>query len=256
MLIGWLYFIVIILANTVGSLSGMGGGVIIKPVLDAIGAHSVGTISFYSSIAVFTMAIVSTIKQVKNGVTVKPKTVLFLSLGSVLGGIIGNVTFEGLLRLYSDEQVVQKIQISLTIVSLLFAILYTHYKWSSWQLIKVHWYFSAGLFLGFLATLLGIGGGPINVALLMLCFGFPIKEATVYSIVTILFSQFSKLIATGLSTGYQVFDLNLLSFIIPAAIFGGFLGAQLSGILSDKRVLQVYQFVVVAVIGLNLWNLF
>lgn len=46
MSIGWLYFIVIILANTVGSLSGMGGGVIIKPVLDAIGAHSVGTISF------------------------------------------------------------------------------------------------------------------------------------------------------------------------------------------------------------------
>ena len=114
MSIGWIYFLVIILANTVGALSGMGGGVIIKPVLDAIDAHSVATISFYSSIAVFTMVIVSTIRQVKNGVTVKLKVATFLSLCSIVGGIIGNRTFERLLMLYSDEQVVQKIQISLT----------------------------------------------------------------------------------------------------------------------------------------------
>lgn len=33
---GFIYFIVIILANTVGAISGMGGGVIIKPVLDSV----------------------------------------------------------------------------------------------------------------------------------------------------------------------------------------------------------------------------
>ena len=44
--IGIVYFIVIVLANTLGAISGMGGGVIIKPVFDMIGVHSVAAISF------------------------------------------------------------------------------------------------------------------------------------------------------------------------------------------------------------------
>ena len=45
-MIGLIYFVVIVLANTVGAISGMGGGVLIKPILDLIGAHSVAGISF------------------------------------------------------------------------------------------------------------------------------------------------------------------------------------------------------------------
>ena len=49
-----IYFIVIILANSVGAVSGMGGGVIIKPVFfDSLGFHSLSAITFYSSVAVF-----------------------------------------------------------------------------------------------------------------------------------------------------------------------------------------------------------
>ena len=44
-MIGLIYFVVIVLANTVGAISGMGGGVLIKPILDLIGAHSVAGIS-------------------------------------------------------------------------------------------------------------------------------------------------------------------------------------------------------------------
>ncbi len=60
-MIGLIYFVVIVLANTVGAISGMGGGVLIKPILDLIGVHSVAGISFYSTVAVFTMSIVSTV---------------------------------------------------------------------------------------------------------------------------------------------------------------------------------------------------
>ena len=45
--IGVLYFLIIVVANAVGSVSGMGGGVIIKPVLDFVGHDSVVAISFY-----------------------------------------------------------------------------------------------------------------------------------------------------------------------------------------------------------------
>ena len=46
-MIGGLYFFVIVIANTIGAISGMGGGVLIKPTFDLIGAHSVVAISFY-----------------------------------------------------------------------------------------------------------------------------------------------------------------------------------------------------------------
>ena len=62
-MIGLIYFLVIVLANAVGAVSGMGGGVLIKPIFDFIGAHSVAAISFYSATAVFTMSIVSTARQ-------------------------------------------------------------------------------------------------------------------------------------------------------------------------------------------------
>lgn len=62
-MIGFIYFVVIVLANTAGAVSGMGGGVLIKPIFDFIGAHSVAAISFYSAVAVFTMSLVSTSKR-------------------------------------------------------------------------------------------------------------------------------------------------------------------------------------------------
>ena len=102
--------------------------------------------------------------------------------------------------------------------------------------------------------MLGIGGGPINVSLLVLMFSFPIKEATVYSICTIFFSQLAKLVSIGLTTGFAVFDLSMLLYIVPAAIIGGFLGAHLSGIISANKVTTVFQSVIILVILINLYN--
>lgn len=254
MSIALIYFLVIILACSVGALTGMGGGVIIKPVFDAIGAHNLVSISFYSSMAVFTMAVVSTIRQWKNGVTFKRNQAFVMIIGSVMGGFLGNLTFEHLLVIFPKESMVQWIQIVITVISLLFALLYTWRNWQSFNLKSLWWYLGVGVVLGYLASLLGIGGGPINVALLMLCFGLPIKTATVFSIVTILFSQLSKLVTIGFTLGYQEFDLTILAAVIPASIIGGLLGARLSKVLMDRIVLVAYQVVVILVIILNITN--
>src|SRR5699024_2192808 len=119
---------------------------------------------------------------------------------------------------------------------------------------RFFWFMLIGFVLGFLATLLGIGGGPINVALLMYCFGMEIKEATVYSIVTIFFSQLSKLVTIQLTSGFGAFDLAILWAVIPGALIGGFSGATLSGKLSAKKVTLIYQVVIIGVILLNVLN--
>ncbi len=108
-MIGLIYFVVIVLANTVGAISGMGGGVLIKPILDLIGAHSVAGISFYSTVAVFTMSIVSTVRQVSSGKSLNWQIVGWVSGGAVVGGIAGNIVFEIFLRLFENEKHVQLI---------------------------------------------------------------------------------------------------------------------------------------------------
>lgn len=251
---GFLYFIVIIIANTIGAVSGMGGGVLIKPMLDFIGAHSVAAISFYSATAVLTMSIVSTARQLKSGQQLDWQVVGWVSSGAVFGGIIGNTAFDFLLSYFRNDAVVQLIQIVLTILTLLFAFFYTKYHWRGFHLQSVIWYLLCGLVLGFLASLLGIGGGPINVSLLMLLFGLPIKEATVYSICTIFFSQLAKIMSMILGTGLHQYDLSMLWFIIPAAILGGLLGAKASRVLSAERVTVIFQLVILLVLIINIYN--
>lgn len=253
-MIGLIYFFVIVIANTIGAVSGMGGGVIIKPVFDFIGAHDVAAISFYSATAVFTMSVVSTMRQLTSGRKFNWQIVSWVSVGAVLGGILGNLAFEACLNWFGNKDIVQLIQIVLTVITLIFAFVYTKYNWKNFKLTHVIWYFICGLMLGFLASLLGIGGGPINVSLLMLLFSLPIKEATVYSICTIFFSQFAKLLTIALTTVFSRYDLTILWFVIPAAVIGGLLGAKFSKILSPEKVTIVFQGVVLLVLFINLYN--
>ena len=58
-----LIVITVLLATTVGSISGIGGGVLIKPVLDAVADMPSSQISFLSGITVLTMTIVSLLRS-------------------------------------------------------------------------------------------------------------------------------------------------------------------------------------------------
>lgn len=111
-----------------------------------------------------------------------------------------------------------------------------------------------GVFLGFLSSFLGIGGGPINVALLIFVFAFNTKTATVYSIITILFAQISKLISVGVATGFAVYDLSKIPVMIIGAILGGFIGSWLNKKLPEKTVEICFNGVQVIVLGFCIFN--
>ena len=252
-MIGIIYFLVIILANSVGAVSGMGGGVIIKPVMDFFHFHDVASISFYSSFAVLVMAMVSTYRQIKYGFKIKWSKMMALAVGAVLGGYLGNFGFYFMKSFYHSDSIVNGIQIILTIITLVAAFLYS-YQSKHFSFHSLLSFAICGLILGSLASFLGIGGGPINVSLLILMFGMSLKEATIYSICTILFSQLTKVITVGVSTHFIGIDLKMLMYIIPAAVLGGIIGAFLSKHLKTAQVRKVYQVVVLLVIALNMYN--
>ena len=58
-----LYLLIAIPATTIGALTGMGGGVNMKPVMDMLAQYDVASISMLSSITVFTMSVVSLAKH-------------------------------------------------------------------------------------------------------------------------------------------------------------------------------------------------
>ena len=84
-----IYLILALFATTVGSMTGMGGGVIIKPLMDVLGDFDVQTIGIISSITVFSMSLVSVAKQIKAKTKIPFRTAVPLALGSVAGGFIG-----------------------------------------------------------------------------------------------------------------------------------------------------------------------
>ena len=78
-----LYFLIAIGATTVGSLTGMGGGVIIKPLMDLLGGFDVETIGVLSSITVFAMSIVSVGKQIAQKAKIDFGTAIPLALSLI-----------------------------------------------------------------------------------------------------------------------------------------------------------------------------
>jgi len=263
MIIGAIYFAVIFLACVLGAIVGLGGGVFIRPIFDAIGYHNVMNIAFFSSMAILTMAIVSTAKKMKDGLAVKADIAILISAGAVIGGTLGNAILAKLVQRFELEANVQLVQIIVTIFILSVSIYATTKRDLRYEIKMKSILPIIGVGLGMVAAFLGIGGGPINVPILMIFFGLPIKTATMYSIIIIFFSHASRLIAMGFTEGrilhfsfsnYTYFDLRLLPFVVIAAALGGFLGANLSKVFSEDVVKRLFIGALLAVIVLNMYN--
>lgn len=253
-LIGVIYFFIILIVISTSAIAGISGGVVLRPVFDLIGYHDVLSIGFYMSVAVITMTISSTIKQIRMGTKIKVDKALTLAIGAVTGGWLGQIALEWLAT-YVSTDAIQTTQNILSIIALVFVLLFTRPGLKKFSLNGSYWYILAGFGLGAFASILAIGGGPINVAAFTIIFGITLKEATVYSITTILFTQLSRIITMGLVPGgFGRFDLSLLLFIIPAAIIGGYIGGKLNVKFSNEQVMKVFKFVVTTTILINIIN--
>ena len=253
----FVYFLISLFSTIAGSLTGMGGGVIIKPVLDALGQFDIESIGILSSTTVLAMSAVSILRQLAKGTQLPAGTTLSLAGGSVLGGLLGQQGLKAILRAVDAQAAVTIIQNVLLCLLILCVYLYMRNKARIPSLGKtgLPYAIAAGVFLGILSSFLGIGGGPINVALIIFVFAFDTKTATVCSLVTIFFAQISKLTTVAVSTGFSPFDLSMLAPMVIGGVIGGLVGFVLNRrcpVATVERAFNGIQFVVLGLCVLNI----
>ena len=251
------FFAVSILSSTAGSICGIGGGVIIKPVLDALGVMSVSSISFLSGCTVLAMSVVSVYKNLRSGTArMDLKIATSLAVGAAAGGVAGKAMFQSLKEAVGDENLVGMTQALVLIAITLATLLYTIYKE------KIHtrkcdqfWLFVLiGLLLGIMSSFLGIGGGPINLMVLGYFFSMSTKEAALSSLYIILFSQITSLVQTCATGNIPHMKLSYLAVMIVGGILGGTIGSRINKKISEKGVDKLFIFLMAVIVLINIYN--
>ena len=251
-----LFFVVAFLSSIVGAICGIGGGVVIKPVLDMLQMGAPATINFLSGCTVLSMSLYSVSKALRSGDSkVEMSTGTPLALGAALGGVVGKEMFSAVKAFFDGSPMVGGVQaIALGIITL-GTLLYTLNKsriktrTTSNKLVCL----VIGLLLGIMSSFLGIGGGPINLVVLGYFFSMDTKTAAANSLYIILFSQLASLIATLIS-GVPEFRILALILMVAGGIGGGIVGRKLNKKMDNRAVDKLFIGLMVLIVGICIYN--
>lgn len=252
--------------GTFGTLIGAGGGFILVPILLLIYPEkSPETITSISLAVVFFNALSGTLayKRMKR---IDYRSGLMFAIASVPGAILGTIVVKSLSRHFFD-----------TLFGVLLLILATYLILKSKNVEEVQdthpkghlvrrltdsdgieYVFSYNLGLGlafsavigFMSTLLGIGGGIIHVPVLVRALNFPVHLATATSHFVLAINAFA-----GSLSHYLAGDLNSGMFqalgISAGAVFGAQAGAKLSKKLKGPFILRALA-IALAMVGVRI----
>lgn len=249
-----LYSFVIFFASIIGASTGIGGGVMIKPALDFIGNDSLQMINLISSLAVFVMACYSLMDFWKQRKNLKYTMVIILVLGSSLGGYIGQTFFQWII-FRIDPLWVQGFQSFFMMIMLLIVIHMVSKPSKTTKAISKRGLGWIGLLLGLISTFLGIGGGPLNVAVYTYYCAIEFKEARIYSLMTIFFSQLISLIKVNQSTEGLMLSTTMIGWIAICAVLGSMMGKVIYHKKSSLQLQKLFCMTLYLLIGINLFNL-
>lgn len=253
-----LIFLICFAASSIGAICGIGGGVIIKPALDALGACSVSAVSFLSGITVLSMTAYSVARsKLTKGGAVGGKATTLLALGAALGGIAGKELFSLISAAFDAPDTVGAVQALCLLVITLGTLIYTVFKAKikTRRLTSPPLCLAVGLCLGVMSSFLGIGGGPINLVVLFHFFSMETKQAAESSLYIILFSQLASLLCTLLRGTVPDFSLSMLILMIVGGISGGIFGRWLNRLISAEIVDRLFIALMCVIIGINLYNI-
>lgn len=247
-----LIFFVSLFSSIVGGICGIGGGIVIKPVLDAAGVMSVSCVSFLSGCTVLSMSAVSFFRNRQSKGVIEIRTGTALAVGSVLGGLLGKAVFD----LFGNEDFLGAAQAVLLLLITMGALLYARFA----SEIKTHCVrngFACGLIglaLGTMSAFWGIGGGPVNLTVLSFFFSMDTKKAAANSLYIILLSQTASLLQTWIKRMIPPVSPEILVLMVLAGILGGLIGNKIHRKISAAGVTRLFTGFMIAIIIINLYN--
>lgn len=257
-----------ILAGTIGSLIGLGGGVVIVPVLIYLSSF-IDTLEVTPQLAVGTSLAVIVVISIASTLSYSKQKVIDYRNGFILFSTSGpGALFGSYLNAFLDVKwfslyfgafiimisLILMIQSKLPVIQVrgpgMISSTFTDpatgqqydYNYS------IAWALPISFLVGMLSGLFGIGGGALMVPVLILLFRFPPKLAAATSMFIILFSSLSGSVY-HISVGNV--EWSLLIGLVPGAWIGGKFGAMLSHKL-QSRTIEMALRIVLIIIGLRL----
>ena len=246
------------LASVAGAICGIGGGVLIKPLLDTFGVLSVASISFLSGCTVLSMSCYSVVKARMSGSSlVDMKTGTPLAIGAALGGVAGKMMFQYLSGLVENKDQVGAVQAGCLLFITLGTLIYTirKDKIKTRQVTNAGICIAIGLVLGILSSFLGIGGGPINLVVLFYFFSMDTKTAAQNSLYIILFSQIASLVNTLATGSVPEFAIGLLVIMVGCGILGGAAGRMINRRMDAGMVNRLFIGLMIAIMMICVYNM-
>ena len=228
-------------AGTLGSLLGVGGGIIMVPALTLLGLSPVQTAST-SLIAVATTSVSSTIeysRQKRIEYRLGLEMAIFAIPGAVFGAILSEYLSEGSFKLYFG-------------IILIIAAIYILYKNSilsdtaakKRSIVLRSAVFAATFGAGIISSLFGVGGGIIFVPAMLLVLGLTMHRAAPTSQFTLMMTSMGGVLVHA----YLLHPDYLQAFALSAGAFAGAqLGARVSRTAKELLLKRLLGFILITV---------
>jgi len=231
-------------AGVLGSMIGLGGGIIVVPVLTFAGFTP--TLAASNSLfAAFSNAVASTIsysRQKRIEYSIGLKLGLLSIPGTILGAYISSDVTPGIFKILFGLVLIS----SSIYIFLKRRIESKQYNTTKQIMLLV---IGASFFAGIISSFFGIGGGIIFVPLMVVAMGMGMKKAAPTSQLILLFASFSGLVTHSLLGHPDYFQSLLLAI---GAFGGGLVGARLS-LEIKERWLQILVSVVIIIAAIKLF---
>jgi uncharacterized membrane protein YfcA len=265
----WIILLIVgVIAGTIGSLVGLGGGIIVVPMLLSLGSYISTFDDVSPQVAVGTSLLVVIFTGLSSTLTymkykkVDYKSGLIFFIGSGPGGIIGAYVN----KLFNTTSFSIWFGLFMILVSIILMVkdklpqmkqrpgkkVIRSYIGDDGNEVSYSYHPVLGVLIaftvGFISGLFGIGGGSLMVPAMILLFMFPPHIAVATSMFIIFLSA-----TTSSITHIALGNINWLfaAVLIPGAWFGGRFGAIINTKLKGKTVVNLLRIVLI-VAGIKL----
>jgi len=231
-------------AGILGSMIGLGGGIIVVPVLTFFG-FSPTLAASNSLFAAFSNAVGSTVsysRQKRIDYSLGLKLGLLSIPGTVLGAYLSSDVTPGIFKILFGL-----VLISSAVYIFMRKKIETKEKNLTKQMIV--FVIAASFFAGIISSFLGIGGGIVFVPLMVVGIGMTMKKAAPTSQFILLFASLSGIITHSILGHPDFLQAGLLA---AGAFVGGIIGARLSLDIKE-RSLQILVSAIIVIAAIKLF---